>query len=291
MQIKNNKIINTQNLEAGVFLLMGGLKTVDDYRSVGSEYKRKILLNDVVVLASSSAGMLGYKALAKNKPISEKILRPFADFCHMHVAKFQRSDFYKRNFAGKYNHLFQPIHTSVEYSKEIVGGCVSNVLMVAAGLFSAIIGDWALTKTGFGIHQVQEIMNDNKKMKEPKKIQEVEAFMKQSVDSVVTKGVRREMVSRVTDMPFFSLLTKSFIGLEGLNVTDEEKYSKQVKNASKYLVVNSLVPLFFLSISSTLTKKMKNIYRFPIMFTSLVAGTYLVKKVLDHKVSSPKNNS
>ena len=65
MRISDPKIINTQNLEATVFFLLGGAKTVNDYRSVGPEYKRKILLNDTVVLASSSLGMLGFRKFHK----------------------------------------------------------------------------------------------------------------------------------------------------------------------------------------------------------------------------------
>ena len=67
------------------------------------------------------------------------------------------------------------------------------------------------------------------------------------------------------------------------DITDDEKYSKQVKNATKYLLLNTMVPLFFFSVSSALTKKLKNIYRFPIMFASLVTGSLLVKNAVENK--------
>ncbi len=291
MQIKDNKILSTKNLEAGVFLLMGGVKTVQDYRSVGENYKQKILLNDVVVLTSSSLGMLGYRALGKNQRVREKIFKPTVDFFNKKFKNFAKSEFSTKFLDGKFDRLYRPLHTPIEYSKLIIGSCLNNVGMVGAGLFSAILGDFVLTKLGLGVHDIKQAKESAKLPKEPKKIKQVEQFMKKNMDAVVTKGVRKEMESRVTDLPMFNMLTTSFIGLEGLKITDEEKYSKQMKNATKYLIVNSLVPLFFLSLSSALTKKMKNIYRFPIMFAALVSGTYLVKRGVDYFTERQKINS
>lgn len=282
MHVNQANIFNTKNLEAGVFFLMGGIKTVSDYKSVGEQYKQRILLNDTVVLASSSLGILGYKALGRSKAMRNGFFKPTVEFLHKNFQKFAESDFSKKYLVGKFDKLYHPLQAPLELSKVIIGTTISNVLMVASGLFAAILGDYALTKTGFGIHKLKDIMDEDKK-KAPKKLQLVETFMKQNVDTVINKDVRKEMVSRVTDLPMFSLLTSSFIGLEGLNITDNEKTSKQVKKATKYLLLNSLVPLFFLSCSSALTKKFKNIYRFPIMFASLVGGTLLVKKSLDNR--------
>ncbi len=283
MHLSNAKIFNTHSLEAGVFLLMGGAKTVQDYRSVGEDYKQRILLNDVVVLGASSAAMLGYRALSRNKTIRTKFFQPVVECFHKKFEKFHKSNFSQKHLSGRFDNLYHPLHKSLELSKLIIGTCISNVLMVASGLFGAIAGDYALTKTGLGVHKFKEIMEEEKSLK-PKPVKKVESLMKTGVDTVFNKDVRREMQSRVTDLPLFNLMTTSFIGLEGLKITDDEKYSKQVKNASKYLLVNSLVPLFFLSLSSALTKKLKNIYRFPIMFASLVAGTFAVKKGLDNNV-------
>lgn len=280
MQISNPKIINTKNLETAVFLLLGGAKTANDYRSVGPEYKRKILLNDTVVLASSSLGMLGFRVLSKNKTVRSKLLKPAIETCYEQYNKLLKTEFVQKHFVGKYQNLFQPLKTPIEFSKAVIGDCLSNFLMVATGLFSAIGGDYLLSKTGFGIHGIKEIMKEktDNKPKQIKQLKQVENFMTQKVDKVVQKDVRKEMVSRVTDFPVFSVLTTSLVGLEGLNITDNEKHAKQVKNATKYLVLNSMVPLLLFSTTSALTKSMKNVYRFPIMFSSLVLGTLLVKK-------------
>jgi len=273
-------ILNTSNLEASVFLLMGGFKTVHDYRTVPEGHKRDILLNDVVVLGTSSAGMLGYRAFSHSSKVKEKVFKPVLDFCYDKFNKFTNTDFAKKHLNGKFKNLYKPIHSQVEFSRKVIGQTLSNVSMVACGLFGAILGDFVLTKTGHGIHKINA-----KQTKSETPFSEMERRMKTNVDAVVTRDVRREMVNRMTDMPAFSMFTTSLVGLQGLEITDNEKTSKQVKNATKYLMVNSLVPLFFLSTASALTKKFKNIYRIPIMFASLVGGTFLVKKAVDAHVN------
>lgn len=296
MRISDPKIINTQNLEATVFFLLGGIKTVNDYRSVGSEYKRKILLNDTVVLTSSSLGMIGFRKLSQNKTVRAKVLKPAIETCYEQYNKLLKTNFVQKHFVGKFNNMFQLLKTPIEFSKSVIGDCLTNFGMVAFGLFSAIGGDLLLSKTGFGIHGVQEIMAEKKSQnaensKPIKQLKQVEQFMSKNVDKVVQKDVREEMVLRVTDFPAFNVLTTSLIGLEGLNITDEEKHAKQVKNATKYLILNSMVPLLLLSTTSALTKTMKNIYRFPIMFSSLVLGTLLVKKNVEKHEKQAKNNA
>lgn len=291
MQITANKIFNTKNLEAGIFLLMGTAKTVQDYRSVSEEYKQKILLNDVVVLGASSAGMLGYKALGKNKTLHNKLFKPTVEYLHKKFEELYKTDFVQKHFAGKFKHLYEPLQTPIEHSKNIIASCLSNTAMVGAGIFSAILADYALTKNGLGVHKRKNIIDEEKKISitPPKQIEQVEKFMKKNVNNVVSKDLQREMLWRVTDFKVFNPFNSAFVGLAGLHITDNEKYSKQVKNASKYLLVNTLVPLFFFSVSSALTKKMKNIYRFPIMFASLVTGSLLVKKAIGISENNKKN--
>lgn len=291
MQVQSNKIFNTKNLEAAIFLVMGAAKTVSDYKSVGEDYKRKILLNDVVVLAASSAGMLGYKALGNNKTLNNKLFKPTVEYFHKKFTQFYDSDFSKKHIVGKFKNLYKPLQTPLEVSKNIIASCISNTAMVGAGLFSAIFADYALTKSGLAIHKRKNFIDEENKpnLQPPKQIEQVEKFMKKKVDEVVGKDVRKEMLWRITDFKAFNALNSTFVGLAGLSITDSEKYSKQVQNAGKYLLVNTLVPLFFFSLSSALTKRMKNIYRYPIMFASLVSGTLLVKNGLKHMQNSKKN--
>ncbi len=292
MHVTENRIFNTKNLEAGIFLLMGTAKTVHDYRSVGEDYKRNILFNDIVVLAASSAGMLGYKALGKNKTLHEKLFKPTVEFFNNRFQKFAATDFYKKNLAGRFDKLYKPLHTPIEYSKNIIASCISNTAMVGCGLFSAILADYTLNKHGLAIHKLNSLVEDDKKVvniKPPKQIEQVEKFMKKKVDNVVSKDIQQEMLWRITDFKVFNPFNSAFVGLAGLNITDSEKYSKQVQKATKYLIVNTMIPLFFFSVSSALTKKMKNIYRFPIMFASLVTGSLLVKHAIDKNEKNSEN--
>lgn len=261
MQISNKKVWNTKNLEAGIFLLMGTAKTVYDYRRVDEKYKRKILVNDVALLGASSVGMLSYHALCNNKTVRNKVFKPMVD-------SFDR---------------FIPKNNTASTTKNIIASTLSNTAMVASGLFGAILGDYALSKTGNGIHKIENKKKDD--LESPVQIQKVENFMHKNVDNVVSKRVQDEMFWRMTDFKAFDVFSSGFVGLASLDITNEEKYSKQVKNASKYLMLNTFVPLFFFSLSSALTKNLKTVYRIPIMFTSLVAATLGVKKAVDRKNS------
>lgn len=260
---------------------------MQDYRSVGEDYKQRILLNDTVVLGSSCAAMVGYRALGHSKFLNEKCFKPIVNAVHNKYMKLYNSDFAQKHFVGKLDALYHPLHKPLEMSKEIIGNCISDTLMVASGLFGAIAGDYALTKSGFGIHKTKKLKTEEQTI--PRQLVQVENFKKKNVDTVIDKKIQEEVFWRVLDFPVFNVLTSPFVGLQGLAITDDEKYSKQVKNASKYLLVNSLVPLFFFSLSSALTKKLKNIYRVPIVFASLMTGTLGVKAVLDHKLKNSKN--
>ena len=157
MQISNNKVLNTKNLEAGIFLLMGGAKTVQDYRSVGEDYKQRILLNDTVVLGASCATMIGYRALAHSNVMRDRFFKPVVELGHKMFTDFRNTKFAKKYLVGKLDELYHPLHKPLEMSKEIIGSCISDTLMVASGLFGAIAGDFALTKTGFGIHKTKKL--------------------------------------------------------------------------------------------------------------------------------------
>lgn len=113
--------------------------------------------------------------------------------------------------------------------------------MVGAGLFSAILADFALTKNGLGIHKLKN-KQENVTAAPPKQLVMVEKFKKKNVDKVVSKSIQEEMLWRMTDFKIFNPFNSAFVGLAGLSITDNEKYSKQVQNASKYLLINTMVP-------------------------------------------------
>lgn len=269
MQIPNNKFINSKTIEAGAFILMGGIKTVQDYRVAKPEEKRHILLNDVVILSASTAGMMGFRALEKSKTLNDKIAKPIVNFCHEKIGhKLAKLKFVQKFSSGKLNEYYEHVKTPVEFSKQIIASCLNSTATIACGLFSAILADYSLTKMGLGIHKF------NKK----KEVNKVERFMNKNVDTVVNKNVRKEVISQITWFPAFDLLGPSLIGLQSLSITDSEKHSRQMEKAGKYLMLDTFVPLMFLSTASALTKNMKSLYRLPIMFTSLVGGTIAVKQ-------------
>ena len=92
------------------------------------------------------------------------------------------------------------------------------------------------------------------------------------------------MYSRITDMPQMKIFTTGLIGAQAIDLAKEKEFDKRLNHTTRCMVNNSMLPLFFLSTSSTLTKNMRTIYRVPIIFTSLVCGTMLCKKMLNKYV-------
>lgn len=72
------------------------------------------------------------------------------------------------------------------------------------------------------------------------------------------------------------------VGMQGFEVIEEKTFKKRMKHATGCLISNSVIPLFFLSTATSLTKKMNGIVRAPIIFASLVGGTMYANKALNH---------
>ena len=86
-------------------------------------------------------------------------------------------------------------------------------------------------------------------------------------------------------MPEMKVFTNTMIGLQSLSITEEKTFKDKLRRTTSSLLKGTLVPMFFLSLTSNITKGMKSIYRVPIVFTSLVAGTMITNKKIDKKMS------
>ena len=58
-----------------------------------------------------------------------------------------------------------------------------------------------------------------------------------------------------------------------------------MKHTTKCLITNSLVPLFLMSTSTNLTKKLNALYRVPIVFASMALGTHFANEKIKPKLS------
>lgn len=248
-----DKFVNSSMLSASIFVGSGAYKTYKDYKNSDEKYKNKFLLKDTVVLSGAALGMLA------NRSASREIER------HKYFKKAAKS-------LTKYLINHKKLTKPFLYTEKIVKDLMSNFLMFSSGILGALGADYLLSKTGF------EQPENNIQIEEQNKI--VRYF-----DETLTKNVNTEIkeavYSRITDMPQMNVFTTSLIGSQAIDLSKDREFDKRLKNTTKCLINNSLMPLFFLSTSSALTKHMKAGYRIPIIFSTLVGGTMLTNKIVE----------
>ncbi len=253
-----NKIINSPYLSASFFLASGGYKIYEDYTGADKKYKKKFLIKDTVALTGAALGMLAERSATK---------------------KFVKSKFYEKtlhNLSEKivFLHKTKNAQTSVNYTKAIIKNVSSSFTLFASGILGALGMDYLLSKTGFEQPTI-ETRNHEREMNK------VSQYIDNNISKIIDENTKEEMYSRVTDMPQMRIFTTGLIGAQALDLAKDKEFDKRLQHTTKCMINDSLVPLFFLSTSSTLTKKMRSIYRVPIIFTSLVGGTMITKKIIN----------
>ena len=253
-----DKIINSPYLSASIFLASGGYKIYDDYRIADEKYKKKFLIKDSVVLSGSALGMLAERGLTKKISKSK--------WYHKTIHKASENILHISNIKN--------VQTSLDYTKAIVKNFLSNFTLFASGILGALGMDYLLSKTGFE----QPKRTSRNHVREKSKIGK---YIDNNISRIMDKDTKEEMYSRVTDMPQMKMFTTGLIGTQAIELAKDKEFDKRLNHTTKCMINDSMLQLFFLSTSGTLTRNMRSIYRVPIIFTSLVGGTMLAKKFLN----------
>lgn len=248
-----DKFLNSSTLSASIFLASGGYKTYKDYSTAEPKYKKRFLIKDTVVLLGVAAGLTANHYASKN--ISK------THFFEKAVTKIS-----SRVNETKYN-------ASLKYTKSIVKELISGFSSTAAGVIGALGADWLLSKTKF--KQPKQSKNAPEKSK-------FEIYVDTNLSKISNENTRNAVYTGITDMPAMKFVSSSLIGAQAIELAKEREFESRFKNTTKYLINDTLVPLFLLSVSSALTKNLKPKLRIPIIFTSLAGGTLLLKKILEN---------
>lgn len=257
---KLDKFLNSSTLSASIFLLSGGYKTYRDYRTADTKYKKRYLIKDSVVLSGAAAGLL------INRTAANKIRQS-------HIYEKAVTRISQKINEVKYN-------SSLKYTKSIVKELISGFASTASGILGALGADYVLSKTKF--------KQPKKNTNEPEKNQLI-VYVGNNLDKFSDKNTREVIYSSITDMPAMKFVSSSLIGSQAIELAKEREFEKRFQNTTKYLVNDTLVPLFFLSISSALTKNLKPAVRLPVIFITLAGGTLLFKKILKTKLDVRDN--
>ncbi len=258
-----NRILDSSALATGMFITSGCYKTYKDYKTASPEYKDRFLVKDSVVLSGAAAGMFAYQSVS-NRMTGSKIYNKIIT-----------------NISKKVNEssIKNGIKTSFQYTTDIVKDLASSFISTAAGIAGAFSADYILSKTSFEQPKQFETIQEKDKFAQ---------YLEENLSKLADENTRNVIYTSVSDLPKVRILSSGMLGADAIELTKNKELDKKLQYTTEYLVNGTLIPLIFLSTSSTLTKHMKAKYRIPIIFASLFAGILGTQKIMDKFVNSKR---
>ena len=293
-----NSVLNSKSTGMFLFGFTGTYKVVNDYQKAPKHEKKNVLIRDTAILAGSAAGLVAYNMGRKNfinspfKKHAEKLTTQFID-------KVKNSNIWK----SKYNILRQPIKFITQNSYNIVRDSLDSSLVLLSGVLGGVTTDYLLnighTHKNYINQKIENKSNQIAKEQMEsetvnKKIPELNPFNKfkknmpedfKYLDSMIDEKTKKNIIGNIYNMPEMRMFNNSFIGLQSFRIAEEKTFKDKLKCTTKSLLKDTLVPVFFLSLSSSVTKGMKSIVRVPIIFATLCLGTMAANKKLTPMLS------
>lgn len=250
-----NRILDSSTLATGMFIASGCYKTYKDYKTASPKYKDRFLAKDCVVLSGAALGMFAYNTASRRITNSKTYSNIIA------------------NISKKVNEssIKNGIKTSLQYTTDIVKELTSGFLSTAAGILGALGADYLLSKTSFEQPKYENIEHKKDKISE---------YLENNLSKFTDENTRNVIYTSVSDLPKVRILSSGMLGADALELAKDKEFDKRLEHTTKYLVNDTLIPLIFLSASSSLTKNMKAKYRIPIIFSTLFCGILGTQKIM-----------
>ncbi|MGN1153380.1 MAG: hypothetical protein ACI4S3_05070 [Candidatus Gastranaerophilaceae bacterium] len=302
-----NQILNAKSTGMFLFGITGAYKVLTDYKNAPQEEKKSVLLRDSAILAGSAAGMIAYSS-NRNSFLKSNIRKISSQFLDNKLEKLKTTKVWKNINSSAVQHLKKPAEIIVKNAYNIGKDCLDNVLMVASGITGAIATDYLL-QIGHRHKQILDTKLEDESgiciTKEKHKLSETESInvdenshfnqfkdkiMNNSItnefDSIVGEDAKKNILSNITNMPEMKLFNSTMIGLQSFQIAEEKTFKDKLRHTTRNLITNTLVPMFYLSLASNVTKGIKkNFLRVPLVFASMVVGTMYTNKKLEKHIN------
>ena len=282
-----NRFLESKATAGTVFAVTGLSKLASDYKAAPQDKKNFTLAHNSIVLGTSALGVVAYN-IASKKVIGSK---------HATKALSTIKAGLKNKLQEK--HYSKPAIIALSNIAEVSKRCIDNTLMLGTGILGAIGAD-------YGIHAIRL---DKKLKPKPITTTEEESFNKiydtknkiinsfkessinKNLENTVGTEIKSNMYSRIFDFPAMKMFATSMVGIQGFEVIEEKTLKSRMKHATKCLIANSIVPVFFLSTASALTKNMNSVLRLPVTFATMIFGTMYTNRFIDKHQYTHKTNS
>ena len=299
-----NRVLNSQSASVFLFGFTGAYKVLKDYQNAPKYEKKNVLTKDSAILLGSAAGLAAYTVGRKNF-INSPFKKQAFKYANKLIDNIRNTKFWKSDknilkkpikFIAKssYNILKESIDSSLILLSGVAGGLITNSMINIGHTHKKFI-DYEVEKKSNNF-----ISNENKKetefysKKDNNYIGNISPFDKikknipgdfKNLDNIVDEKTKKSIIYNIYNMPEMRVFNNSFIGLQSFRIAEEKTFKDKLKHTTKSVLKDTLIPVFFLSLSTSVTKGMKSIFRIPIVFTSLVAGTMFANKKLAPQIA------
>lgn len=300
-----NKILNAKSTGMFLFGVTGAYKILTDYKKAPESEKKSVLLRDSAILAGSAAGLVAYSS-GKNSFTKSPIYKGSSKLFDNAIESIKNTEVWKKISNSLGQHVKKPTEIIVKNAYNIGKDCLDNVLMVASGISGAIITDYFIQighrhkkildkeveeKSGVKISEDDEPISDNtEEIINNNTVTHFDKFKEKltnnsianEFDNIVGEDTKKNILSNLTNMPEMKIFNSTMIGLQSFQITEEKTFKDKLKHTTKNLITNTLIPMFYLSLASNITKGMKKDFlRVPLVFASMVAGTMFTNKKIE----------
>lgn len=286
-----NKILNSKKTSATIFTVAGVGKIAHDYRKAPQEEKKDVLIKESTILMSSALGMFFYSS-AKNTIKTSKITSKIVDFIKSGNKKINKG-------------VNQTTKKIIKDGVEILKNCADNLLLLAFGIFGGITADEIMESKYIRKlnkkfeKQSKEIIKCEEINQKPEKHQDIKQLSQQKnsrfsdfrkklegkdIQTYIESDTSKNIVSNISNIPEMKVFSNTMVGLQTLQIAEEKTFRAKMKKMTSDLMSNTLLPLFFMSTASVLTKTMKTKYRVPIVLGTMVIGPILIQSA-EKKIS------
>lgn len=299
-----NRVLNSQSASVFLFGFTGAYKVLKDYQNTPKYEKKNVLVKDSAILLGSAAGLTAYTIGRKNfinSPLKKQAFKQTNKL----IDNIKNTNFWKSDknilkkpitFIAKssYNLIKESIDSSLILLSGVAGGLITNS-MINIGHAHKKYLDYEVEKKSNNLINLENKKETNSYVKNDKNyFNNINPFDKikknipgdfKNLDNIVDEKTKKSIIYNIYNMPEMRVFNNSFIGLQSFSIAEEKTFKDKLKHTTKSILKDTLIPVFFLSLSTSVTKGMKSIFRIPIVFSSLVAGTMYANKKLAPQIA------
>ncbi len=289
MGLSLNKVLDSKITGLLVFGTTGTAKMVSDYKKASDSEKDIVLTRDSLILGGTALAV-GVYELSKGKIINNSFLAKNVSELSDKVKNNKVSNTIKKGINHIPEKITRPTAKVINTTGNIIKDCINNTLMLGFGILGAIGADYGIQYSHIEKNKRLRKLNrltDNTfntiyNYEDKIKNNIVNNKINHDIDDKLGTELKSNIYSRVTDLHAMRMFSKTMVGVQGFEVIEEKTFKKRMKHATSCLISNSIIPLFFLSMGTRLTKGLHSIVRAPIIFTSLVGGTMYSNKLINN---------